>query len=512
MVRFPTNPIPPNMDDSLIYIIFLFLSLITCKLLFSRQRFNNLPPCPPSLPIIGNLHQLKQPIHRILHDLSQKFGPIYSLRFGPQLVVVVSSASLAEECFTKNDIIFANRFQDMKTKYLGFNHTMLILTSYGDHWRNLRRISSLEILSTHRLNSFLGIRKNETIRLLRKLAVATHKNHVAKVELRSMFEELTFNTIMRMVCGKRYYGEDSNSNGTSVEEAKKFKDVMEEMAEFGLGSNLGDFVPLFRLFDFSGTRKKLQRLGEKMDALFQGLIDEHRNNKENNSNTMIDHLLSLQDSQPEYYTDQIIKGLIMALIMAGTETSAITLEWAMSNLLNHPEVLEKAIIELDTQVGQERLMEEVDVTKLQYLQNIISETLRLHPPAPLLVPHFSSDDCKVGGYDVPRNTILMVNAWTIHRDPELWADPTNFKPERFENGQADVRGLLPFGMGRRACPGAGLAQRTVGLTLGSLIQCFEWKRIGIEEIDMTEGFGTLVPKTTPLEAQCKVRPIISKIF
>lgn len=178
-----------------------------------------------------------------------------------------------------------------------------------------------------------------------------------------------------------------------------------------------------------------------------------------------------------------------ALYVAGTETSAVALEWAMSNLLNSPEVLEKARVELDTQVGQDRLIEEADVTKLQYLQNIISETLRLHPPLSMLLPHLSSEDCTVGSYDVPRNTMLMVNAWAIHRDPKIWADPTSFKPERFENGPVDAHKLISFGLGRRACPGAGMAQRTLGLTLGSLIQCFEWKRIGEEKVDMTEGGG-----------------------
>lgn len=203
---------------------------------------------------------------------------------------------------------------------------------------------------------------------------------------------------------------------------------------------------------------------------------------------------------------------VQSLIVAGTETSAVTLEWAMSNLLNHPEVLEKARIELDTEVGQERLMEEADVTKLQYLHNIISETLRLYPAAPILLPHFSSEECTVGGYDVPRNTLVIVNAWAIQRNPELWTDPTSFKPERFNNGATDAHSFLPFGSGRRACPGSGLAQRTVGLTLGSLIQCFEWKRISNEEIDMTEGQGTVMPKAIPLEAQCKARPIITKFF
>jgi len=198
--------------------------------------------------------------------------------------------------------------------------------------------------------------------------------------------------------------------------------------------------------------------------------------------------------------------------VAGTETSAVALEWAMSNLLNYPEILEKIRIEIDREIGEERLIEEADVTKLPYLHNVISETLRLHPPLPVLLPHLSSEDCSVGGYDVPRNTMLMVNAWAIHRDPKLWADPTSFKPERFQNGPVDAHKLIPFGMGRRACPGTSMAQRTMGLTLGLLIQCFEWKRVGEEEIDLTEGRGTIVAKAIPLEAQCKARPIVTKIF
>ncbi|BAU00255.1 hypothetical protein LR48_Vigan06g029300 [Vigna angularis] len=494
------------MEYNLINLLYLFIFVITLKLLFSR-RLKNPPPSPPSLPIIGNLYQLKkQPVHRALHGLSQKYGPILSLRFGSQPILVVSSASAAEECFTKNDIVFANRFRSSTSKYLGFNNTIITASSYGDHWRNLRRISSLEILSNHRLNSFLGVRKDETMKLLRKMVRISGKEESAKVELRPMFAELTFNIVIRMVCGKRYYGEEHD--GTTAEEAKKFRELMDEISQFGLGSNLGDFVPLFRIFR---SHKKLRKVGEKLDAFFQGLIDEHRNKKES-SNTMIDHLLSSQKSQPDYYTDQIIKGLIMAFYVAGTETSAVALEWAMSNLLNKPEILEKLRIEIDTEVGEERFIEEADVTKLPYLQNVISETLRLHPPLPMFLPHLSSEDCNVGGYDVPRNTMLMVNAWAIHRDPKLWADPTSFKPERFQNDPVAAHKLMPFGLGRRACPGVGMAQRTMGLTLGLLIQCFEWKRVGEEEIDLTEGRGTIVAKAIPLEARCKARPIVSKIF
>nr|XP_023899800.1 isoflavone 3'-hydroxylase-like [Quercus suber] len=202
----------------------------------------------------------------------------------------------------------------------------------------------------------------------------------------------------------------------------------------------------------------------------------------------------------------------MVLLIAGTGTSAVTIEWAMSNLLNHSQVLKNARVELDNQIGQEKLLNEPDVSKLHYLQNIILETFRLYPAAPLLLPHMSSEDCTIGGYNVPRETMLLVNAWAIHRDPNIWHDATSFKPERFENGESDVNKLMPFGLGRRACPGASLAQRTIGLTLGSLIQCFEWERISEEEVDMVEGNGITMPKAVALEAMCRARPIITKVL
>ena len=199
-------------------------------------------------------------------------------------------------------------------------------------------------------------------------------------------------------------------------------------------------------------------------------------------------------------------------MLAGTDTSAVTVEWAMSLLLNHPEVLEKARAEIEAQIGSDRLIDEQDLSKLPYLQHIISETFRLCPAAPMLVPHESSDNCKIEGYDIPRGTILLVNAWAIHRDSKAWDEPMLFKPERHEGVEVEASKLMPFGMGRRACPGAGLGQRVVGLTLGSLIQCFEWKRIGEAEIDMAEADGLTMPKVQPLEAQCKARNIIHRFI
>lgn len=201
------------------------------------------------------------------------------------------------------------------------------------------------------------------------------------------------------------------------------------------------------------------------------------------------------------------------MVLGGSDTTAVTIEWAMSNLLNHPTVLKKARAELETQLG-DQLLEESEVPKLSYLRCIVLETLRLYPAGPLLLPHKSSADCTLSGYDVPRDTILLVNAWAIHRDPTLWEDPTSFRPERFEggDGEANSKLMIAFGLGRRACPGSGMAHRVLGLTLGLLIQCFDWKSIDGKDVDMTEGKGVSMPKAEPLEALCKPRPIASKLL
>ncbi|KDP32010.1 hypothetical protein JCGZ_12471 [Jatropha curcas] len=479
---------------------FLFLLF---KLWSHNKRTQlKLPPTPPALPVIGHLHLFKQPIHRNLQNLSQKYGSIFSLRCGSYPMIIISSPSAVEECFTKNDIVLANRPPLLMGKYLNYNHTTLVTAPYGDHWRNLRRISALEIFSAKRLDTFLGIRREEIRIFLQKLNQACCDGF-SKVEMRPLLSELTFNIIMRMVTGKRYGNYD-------VEEARKFREMIREIFAYAEASYPGDFLPFLQWIDFQGYVKKVKALARRTDELLQGLIDRQRNDQNSSNKSMISHLLSLQESQPEYYTDEIVKGFILDIIFGGTESSALTIEWALSSLLKNPQVLEKAKDELDIKIGQESLMDELDISKLFYLQNIISETLRLYPAGPLLLPHLSSKDCTIEGYNVSKNTIVLVNAWAIHRNPNLWNDAEKFKPERFEEGESDAYcyKFMPFGHGRRTCPGMGLANKVVGFALGCMIQCFEWERVDGKEIDMTEGIGLSMPKAIPLEVMCKAREIM----
>nr|GMD56794.1 cytochrome P450 81E8-like [Ipomoea batatas] len=423
--------------------LYIFLKI------FRTARRNRLPPFPGvPIPIIGHLYLLKPPLHRTLYRLSQNYGPIISLRLGSRLVVVVSSPSLAEECFTTHDAVLANRPRNLAGKYIGYNNGTMAGLPYSDQWRHLRRLSAQEIFSAARLNSFLSIRQDEVKHLLQSI-YRDSKTSFAKVELKPKLGQAAFNVIMRMIAGKRYFGENDNQ-----ETKNNVPELINEVLETAEASNPEDFFPLLRWLDCRGLKKKLARLGDRMDAFQQSLIDEHR--REKRTSTMIGHLLSLQESQPLYYTDLTIKGLINC---------------------------------------------------------IISETFRLFPAGPMLLPHYSSQPCKVGGYEIPSDTMLLVNAWAIHRDPGLWDDPMRFVPERFEGKKGESSHLLmPFGMGRRSCPGAGLARRMIGLVLASLIQCFDWERVTKDQVDMTEGKGLTMPKAKPLEAMCKAREEMHKVL
>ncbi|KAK9053944.1 hypothetical protein SSX86_025019 [Deinandra increscens subsp. villosa] len=495
--------------------LYISLLLLLASYLFTsqiRRKFSNLPPTVfPSIPLIGHLYLLKQPLYRTLAKISAKHGPIVQLQLGFRRVLVVSSPSAAEECFTKkNDVVFANRPKLLFGKIIGANYTSIVSSPYGDNWRNLRRISSMEILSVHRLNEFHDVRVEENRLLIRNL-----RSSSSPVNAKVMLYELTLNVMTRMISGKRYFGVDDRE---LEEEGKRFRDILDEGFLLAGASNVGDYLPILSWLGIKGLEKRLIALQKRMDVFFQGLIEQLRKSKGaevvNGKKTMIELLLSLQESEPEYYTDAMIRSFVVDLLAAGSETSAGTMEWAMSLLVNHPLVLKKAQDEIDRVIGNARLVDEPDIAKLPYLRCIINETLRLYPAGPLLVPRESSEDCVVGGYKIPGGTILIVNQWAIHHDPKVWDDPERFNPERFDGleGNRDGFKFMPFGSGRRSCPGEGLAVRMLWMTLGSIIQCFDWERVSGDMVDMTESPGLSMPKAAPLMTKCKPRLEMRKLL
>uniref|UniRef100_A0A0A0L0E6 Cytochrome P450 n=1 Tax=Cucumis sativus TaxID=3659 RepID=A0A0A0L0E6_CUCSA len=303
----------------------LSLLLISTLILLSKLRKlrnqRKLPPTPPSLPIIGHLHLLKQPFYRVLHDLSNKYGPILSLTIGSRPVVVVSSPTAVRECFTKNDIVFANRPRLLSGKYINYNYTAMGFAPYGQHWRNMRRIATTELLSNHRLNTYLNIRVEE-LKLWVKNSLykwSSGRGDFVVVDMKYKLKELSFNTVMRMISGKRYYGVEVED----VEEALEFREIMKELLELSGATNAADFFTILRVFDIEGVKKKMMKASGRADVFLQKLIDEEREKgvsrwpeekQKEGKTSMIRTLLSLQESQPQYYSDDIIKGHVLNLV------------------------------------------------------------------------------------------------------------------------------------------------------------------------------------------------------
>ncbi|XP_022716127.1 cytochrome P450 81D11-like [Durio zibethinus] len=497
----------------------VFFIFLTIKLLTRRKQ--NLPPSPFSLPIIGHLHLIRNPLYQSLATLLSKYGPILYLRVGSRRILVMSSPSAVEECFTKNDIIFANRPPTMAGDIFTYNYNNFVWAPYGPLWRNLRRLSVVEIFSSNSVQKFSSIREEEVGNFMRRLFEVSAADGCQKLDLKYLFCLLTTNVMLRVAAGKRGV-EDAKDMEAEKIFFREFKNIFFP----SMGTNICDFFPVLRWIGFQGIEKNLIELQRRRDAYIQNLVDGIRLKKtscsvdvpvikeEGKKNpSLVEKLLSLQEEDPKFCSNEVIKSMVLMMFIAGTETTAVTMEWAMALLLNHSEALQKVRAEIVSHVGHEHLLNDSDLAKLPYLRCVVNETLRLYPPAPVLLPHCSFEDCMVGGYEIPKGTTLSVNVWAIHRDPSIWEEPTKFKPERFE-GTFEEKGVefLPFGLGRRACPGATMGLRLVLLTLGAAIQCFEWEKLGSDKVDMTPGTGLALSKARPLEALCCPRPDLIKLL
>ncbi|KAL8257089.1 hypothetical protein R6Q59_029130 [Mikania micrantha] len=499
-----------------VVVIPLYLHILKKKRVnTAKNKKKSAPQAKGAWPIIGHLHLLggSRLPHHVLADLADKYGPIFTIKLGVHQVLVVSSGDIAKECFTTNDKVFASRPKSKAAEIMAYNYALFGLAPYGDYWRQVRKIIMLEVLSQKRVEMLGHVRVSEVRSSIKDVydtwlmnkQINDHSSDMVKVEMKNWFGNLVLNVVVRIISGKRFRLND--------EEGVRFQNVVGKFFEL-LGSFVvSDFIPFMDRFDVGGYEKQMKRAGKEMDnnrKIERLQQQQQEQQQEQGDQFFMDVLISvLQDASQEdflgYDHDTIIKATCLAILTAGSDTTSVTLTWALSLLLNNPYALKAAQDEIDKHVGRDRLVEESDLKNLVYLNAIIKETLRLFPPAPLPVPHVSMEDCVVSGYDVPKGTRLLPNFWKIHRDPNKWSDPDEFKPERFltSHKDVDVKGnhfeLLPFGSGRRMCPAVTFVLHILPLTLASLIQQFEISKPSNEPIDMTESAGLTSNKATPLE-------------
>ncbi|XP_068635174.1 geraniol 8-hydroxylase-like [Aristolochia californica] len=463
-----------------------------------------LPPGPRGLPLVGYLPFLRPDLHRFYAELARTYGPIFSLRLGSKLCVVLSSPSLAKEIFKDQDTIFANRDPPQYGWIMAYGGSDMVWSPNGPLWRLMRKTCVREVMATSRLDATSGIRRLE----VRELVHDVYLKVGTRVDVAEKAFVAALNVISSTIWGGKLHGEEKDRIGAD------FRRVVDDVVEHLGKPNVSDFFPLLARFDLQGLALKAKGNLQWFDRIFDPMINERLKTDEGDSKSrgnedILQTLLRTYkeggDADTALSLNQV-KALIVDLVLAGTDTTSTTIEWTMAQMLKQPEIMRKVQREVDRVVGLHQMVEEFHVPELHYLKAVVKEVMRLYPVVPLLTPRRPSQTSVVGGYTIPEGTQVLVNAWSIHRDPHLWDDPLEFRPERFLNDGSKLDSSLndfryvPFGSGRRVCVGIPLAERLNLYVLASLLHSFNWQLPQGTKPDMSEKFGIVMKKIVPLEA------------
>ncbi|XP_023541440.1 cytochrome P450 71B26-like [Cucurbita pepo subsp. pepo] len=483
-----------------IWVVSLLL-LLSFLLLKTKTHNKKLPPGPPKLPLLGHLHLIGSLPHRSLWKLSRTYGPIMLLKLGSIPTIVISSAAAAREVLQVHDLACCSRPRLAASARFSYNFLDIGLSPYSDHWREVRKICVLELFSARRVQSFKSIREEEVALLLKSISQSSSLE--IPVDLSEASYTFTANITTRIAFGKSF-------RGSGLDNGNFHQVIRRAIAALGSFSMTDFFPKVGWVIDrLSGVSGRLEKSFAELDAFLQQVVDDHINFKATSQNeeNIVDVLLQMERdcSKPNalQLTRDCIKALIMDIFIAGVNPGAGTIIWAMTELVRNPRVMKKLQDEIRTSI-KENQVKENDLEKLQYLKMVMKEVLRLHAPAPLLLPRETLSHFKLNGYDIDPKAHLYVNVWAIGRDLDYWTNPEEFLPERFIGSTIDYKGqnfeYLPFGAGRRICPGMNMGIVTMELALANLLLLFDWKLPnGTKDVDMEEDAGLTVSKKSPLK-------------
>ncbi|KAL0285464.1 UNVERIFIED_CONTAM: cytochrome [Sesamum angustifolium] len=467
------------------------------------RRTPPLPPGPRGLPILGYLPFLGKNLLHQFGDLAHQYGPIYKLYLGNKLCIVINSPSLVKEVVRDQDSIFADRDANVAALTATYGRSDIAFSPPNAQWRAMRKIFVREVLSSSSLQASYNLRKDEVRKAIRDVY-----NNIGKpIQVGELSFKTELNVIMNMLWGGIVEGEEGQRVGD------EFREMVIKLVDLLAKPNIADFYPVLARFDIQGIKKEMEGYVQSLDRIFEDVIAGYRKMlsreiKKEGKKDLLQVLLELKEREDSEMSMSLtqIKALFVDIVAGGTDTTATTIEWAMAELLNNPKAMANVQNELSEMVGLNTEVEEFHIPKLKYLEAVVKETMRLHPAVPLLVPRSPTQTSTIGGYTVPKRTRVFINVGWIQRDPSIWDSPSEFKPERFlhENEKYDFSGndfrYLPFGSGRRICAGLPLAERMLMYLLASLLHSFEWKLPDGETVDMSDTFGIVVRKSTPLLA------------
>ncbi|KAJ0962313.1 hypothetical protein J5N97_030141 [Dioscorea zingiberensis] len=466
----------------------------------SRKKPPLLPPGPRGLPLIGSLPFLGPNLHQCLAELARRYGPIMKLQLGTKLCVVISSSSVAKEIYKENDIIFSNHDLPIAARIISYGGSNLVRCPYGPTWRAMRRVFNQDLLSNKNLDVSKDLRQKQ----IQKMVSELHSNAGNSVNVGEIAFATSLNLLESMLWGDRLKCEAIEGD---------FQQLVMETIKLLTRPNISDFFPFVAWFDVRGIERRMRKCISRLDKIYEAIIERRMNldgvddGKAEDATGGKDFLSILinvmKDDDPKKpITCTNIKALITDIMVGGTSTIATTVEWAMAELIHKPEIKNKVQEELKAVVGAESRVDESHIPRLSYLQAVLKETLRLHAVVPLLVPRVPSQSCVVGGYSIPKVAQVMTNVWAIQRDPAVWDNPLEFRPERFLGNVILINdfSFFPFGSGRRKCAGLPLVERLLPLIVATLLHMFEWRVPDSEKLDLREKFGVTLTKANPLVA------------
>uniref|UniRef100_A0A0E0M6Y1 Cytochrome P450 n=1 Tax=Oryza punctata TaxID=4537 RepID=A0A0E0M6Y1_ORYPU len=466
----------------------------------------NLPPGPWTLPVIGSIHHLigGQNICRAMRGLARKHGPLMQVWFGELPAVVASSPEAAEAILRTHDLAFADRYCSTTLRTITFDAADMAFAPYGERWRQLRKICVLEALGAAKVRSSRRVREEEASRMVLDLAAASSPD-AAAVDLTGRMAKLVNDTVVRASIGGR------------CEHRDEFLDALATSVSLSSGMNVADVFPSWRLMRVLGSSvRRALDTRRRMKRIIEQVIQERKEFMAANScgegepaadECFLDVLLRLQreGSSPIQITNDTMVALLFDMFAGGTETTATALNWTMAELIRSPRVMAKVQAEVRLALQGKNTVTEDDITELTYLKMVIKEALRLHCPVPFLGPRKCRETCQVMGYDILKDTTVLVNVWAICRDSKYWDEPEEFKPERFEDSTIDFKGtyfeFLPFGAGRRMCTGVTQGLASMEIALASLLYHFDWKLpngMDPKDVDMEDAPGIVSAKRTRL--------------
>ncbi|XP_073023424.1 trans-cinnamate 4-monooxygenase-like [Primulina eburnea] len=457
----------------------LFLAIVTGTVISKlRGKKFKLPPGPIPVPIFGNWLQVGDDLnHRNLADYAKKFGEIFLLRMGQRNLVVVSSPDLSKEVLHTQGVEFGSRTRNVVFDIFTGKGQDMVFTVYGEHWRKMRRIMTVPFFT----NKVVQRNRRGWEAEVAAVVEDVKKNPEAStngIVLRRRLQLMMYNNMFRIMFDRRFDSEED----PLFNKLKALNGERSRLAQ-SFDYNYGDFIPILRPF-LRGYLKVCQEVKDKRLQLFKDYFVDERKKLASTKATdndglkcAIDHIIEAQE-KGEINEDNVLY-IVENINVAAIETTLWSIEWGIAELVNHPEIQKKLRNEIDTVLGLGVPVTEPEIHKLPYLQAVVKETLRLRMAIPLLVPHMNLHDAKLSGYDIPAESKILVNAWWLANNPDHWKNPEEFRPERFleEESKVDTNGndfrYLPFGVGRRSCPGIILALPILGITLGGLVQNFE---------------------------------------